>query len=71
MEQGFQFDFLTSLMEEDNNSDEEEDELDLDDLEFLISIAMSVLGGIMAAKWMGVGLCVLLSLNYMFFSYMV
>lgn len=35
VEQGFQLDFLTRQMEEENRSDEEEDELDLDDLEFM------------------------------------
>jgi len=35
VEQGFQVDFLTRQMEEENRSDEEEDELDLDDLEFM------------------------------------
>lgn len=35
VEQGFQLDFFTRQMEEENRSDEEEDELDLDDLEFM------------------------------------
>ncbi len=35
VEQGFQLDFLTRQMEEDDKSDEDEDELDLDDLEFM------------------------------------
>ena len=35
VEQGFQLDFLTRQMEEDNKSDEDEEELDLDDLEFM------------------------------------
>jgi len=35
VEQGFQLDFLTRQMEEDNQLEEDEDELDLDDLEFM------------------------------------
>ena len=35
VEQGFQLDFLTRQMEEDDKTDEDEDELDLDDLEFM------------------------------------
>ena len=35
VQQGFQLDFLTRQMEEDDKSDEDEDELDLDDLEFM------------------------------------
>lgn len=35
VEQGFQLDFLTRQMEEDDKSDEDVDELDLDDLEFM------------------------------------
>ena len=35
VEHGFQLDFLTRQMEEDNKSDEDEEELDLDDLEFM------------------------------------
>ena len=35
VEQGFQLDFLTRQMEEDNKFDDDEEELDLDDLEFM------------------------------------
>lgn len=34
-EQGFQLDFLTRQMEEDDRSDDDEDELDLDELEYM------------------------------------
>lgn len=35
VEQGFQMNFLTLQMEEDDRSDEVEDELDLDELEYM------------------------------------
>ena len=35
VEQGFQLDFLTRQMEEDDRSDDDEDELDLDELEYM------------------------------------
>ena len=35
VEQGFQLDFITRQMEEDDRSDDDEDELDLDELEYM------------------------------------
>lgn len=35
VEQGFQLDFLARQMEEDDHSDDDEDELDLDELEYM------------------------------------
>ena len=35
VEQGFQLDFITRQMEEDDHSDDDEDELDLDELEYM------------------------------------